>query len=53
MYEFPDILREAAAEIEKRVLRFRIFETGKYTRVAWLEGYRELEESELADARIG
>ena len=37
--EFPDILREAATEIEKRVLRFRVFETGKDTRVARLKGY--------------
>ena len=51
--EFPYILREAAAKVEKRVLRLRSFQQREDTRVAWLEGNGEVEESKAADARIG
>ena len=50
--EFPDVLREAAPEVEKCVLRLGLLEEGEDTRVAGLGGYGELEEPKPADARI-
>ena len=52
VHEFPYVLREAAAEVEKCVLRFRLLEEGQDTRVAGLGGDGELEEPKPADARI-
>ena len=52
MGKFSCVLSETAAKVEKSVLRLRFFEKREDTGVAWLVGYRDVEESEQADARI-
>ncbi len=52
MNQFPDVLREAAAEVEERVLRLRFFEEGQDASVARVAGNGEFEKSEAADAGI-
>lgn len=50
--EFPYILGEAAAQIEKCMLRLRFFEEREDARVGRLKTYGEVEEPEQAEARI-
>lgn len=50
--ELLDVLSEAAAEIKKFMLRFRISKQREDTLIGWLKGYGEVEESESADTRI-
>ena len=52
MGKFSCVLSETATEVEKSVLRLWLFEEREDTGVAWLVGYGDVEESELADARI-
>ena len=52
MGKFSCVLSETAAKVEKSVLRLWLFEEREDTRVAWLVRYGDVEESELADARI-
>ena len=52
MCKFSRVLSETTAKVEKSVLRLRFFEEREDAGVAWLVGYGDVEESELADARI-
>ena len=52
MGKFSCVLSETAAKVKKSVLRLGFFEEREDTGVARLIGYGDVEESELADARI-